>query len=89
MSMLQQIEYKLKLGLTTRKRALEMLGEENAEKILDEVTEENKKYPEFSTDRIQNDDNVANSNGNKPLASTNSGFTNGEPDKNIPKIKDE
>lgn len=89
MSMLQQIEYKLKLGLTTRKRALEMLGEENAEKILDEVTEENKKYPDFSTAKIPDEDNVANSNGNKPLASTNSGFTNGEPDKNIPKIKDE
>ena len=89
MSLLQQIEYKLRLGLTTRKRALEMLGEENAEKVLDEIKEENKEYPEFSTDTMAENSGEMNSNGNKPLVSTNSGFTNGEPDTKLPETKDE
>lgn len=89
MSLLQQIEYKLRLGLTTRKRALEMLGEENAEKVLEEIKEENKEYPEFSTDTMAENSGEMNSNGNKPLVSTNSGFTNGEPEAKIPKVKDE
>lgn len=89
MSLLQQIEYKLKLGLTTRKRALEMLGEENADRVIDEIQEENKKYPDFSTSKLANEGGEMNSNGNKPLVSTNSGFTNGEPETKLPEVKNE